>query len=84
MALLTGFATAGAVPTVTLSYAVVQGLQAIIPDAEFAVNKFLGIPYADRPVRFAPAKKPLRRKHVINATAFPPACTQNFGIPGRA
>jgi acetylcholinesterase len=69
-------------PTATLSYGAVQGIQTTLAGAEYPVNKFLGIPYAEPPQRFSPAAEVLPRKDPIKATAFGATCPQSFGVPG--
>jgi hypothetical protein len=71
-------------PTVTLDYAVLRGSQTTLPDALVPVNKFLGVPYAEKPERFSKATKPLARKQPIDATEFGPSCIQSLGIPGQS
>ncbi|KAF4827831.1 Cholinesterase [Colletotrichum tropicale] len=65
-------------PVATISSGVVQGLATSLPDAPHVVNKFLGIPYAAPPVRFALPQAPEPWMSPFNATAFGASCYQNF------
>ncbi|KAI5368281.1 putative carboxylesterase, type B, carboxylesterase type B, carboxylesterase type B, active [Septoria linicola] len=68
----------GGGPTVTLEVGVVEGTTTSLPAATAAVNKYLGIPFADPPTRFAPPERAQAAGQKINATAFKPACIQQF------
>lgn len=65
-------------PVATISSGVVQGLATSLPDAPHVVSKFLGIPYAAPPVRFALPQAPEPWMSPFNATAFGASCYQNF------
>ncbi|KAF6837417.1 para-nitrobenzyl esterase [Colletotrichum plurivorum] len=56
----------------------IQGVATSLPNALSVVNKFLGIPYAAPPVRFALPQPPAPWKKPLNTTAFGPSCYQNF------
>ena len=78
---LLGAATAAA-PSVTIDAGVVIGTTTTLPTATASVNKFLGIPFAQSPPeRFAPPQKPSNFSRPINATAWRPACVQQFIYP---
>ncbi|KAI4746768.1 alpha/beta-hydrolase [Aureobasidium sp. EXF-12298] len=68
-------------PTALVENGLVIGTTTSLPAASATVNKFLGIPFAQSPPeRFSP---PRAAPHVsiINATAFKPACIQQFTYP---
>ena len=69
----------GGGPTATIDAGIVHGTTTSLPAATASVNKFLGIPFAKSPPeRFAPPEKPEAFSNPINATAFAPACIQQF------
>lgn len=69
----------GGGPTATIDAGVVHGTTTSLPAATATVNKYLGIPFAaSPPVRFSPPQKPHSWSTPINATAFKPACIQQF------
>ncbi|RDA87077.1 hypothetical protein CP532_0199 [Ophiocordyceps camponoti-leonardi (nom. inval.)] len=64
-------------PTVTIDSGPLFGLATSLPGAATnPVNKFLGIPYAAKPERFRPSKRPQTWTRARNATAFRPSCIQ--------
>lgn len=64
-------------PTATLDCGVVIGTTTSLPAATATVNKFLGIPFAQSPPqRFGMPQSPGSCN--INATAWKPACIQQF------
>ncbi|KAK4505975.1 hypothetical protein PRZ48_003940 [Zasmidium cellare] len=64
-------------PTATLDCGVVIGTTTSLPAATATVNKFLGVPFAQSPPqRFGMPQSPGRCN--INATAWKPACIQQF------
>ncbi|RCI11520.1 hypothetical protein L249_7714 [Ophiocordyceps polyrhachis-furcata BCC 54312] len=64
-------------PTVTIDSGPLFGLATTLPGAATKpVNKFLGIPYAAKPDRFRPSKRPQTWTEPRNATAFRPSCIQ--------
>ncbi|KAG9582865.1 alpha/beta-hydrolase, partial [Aureobasidium melanogenum] len=68
-------------PTARVENGLVIGTTTSLPAASATVNKFLGIPFAQSPPeRFSP---PRAAPHVstINATAWKPACIQQFTYP---
>lgn len=69
--------TAG-LPTATVANGVVVGTTTVVATATATVNKFLGIPYAQPPVRF---EKPVAAENWStpkNVSAFQAACLQQF------
>lgn len=71
--------TAGFSATATIDAGVLHGTSTSLPTATATVNKFLGVPFAKSPPeRFAPPVKPDFFSAPINATAFSPACNQQF------
>ncbi|EMC99377.1 hypothetical protein BAUCODRAFT_401010 [Baudoinia panamericana UAMH 10762] len=72
----------GGGPTATIDVGVVIGTTTSLPAASASVNKFLGVPFAQSPpLRFAPAVPPAAFSAPINATAWKPACIQQFNYP---
>jgi carboxylesterase 3/5 len=68
-------------PTATISSGVVHGVATTVPGSSVTVNKFLGIPYAAQPERFSPARPPAPWSTPYEATAYGPACIQQFPYP---
>ncbi|KAH0282341.1 alpha/beta-hydrolase [Aureobasidium namibiae CBS 147.97] len=76
-----GLARAHAGPTACIENGLVIGTTTSLPAASATVNQFLGIPFAQSPPeRFSPPQ-PVTQKSVINATAWKPACIQEFTYP---
>lgn len=72
----------GGAPTATIEAGVLIGTTTSLPTATASVNKFLGIPFAQSPpTRFAPPESPGTFSAPINATAWSPACIQQFEYP---
>ncbi|KAM0343080.1 hypothetical protein ACHAPU_008981 [Fusarium lateritium] len=69
-------------PTATIDNGVVIGTSTSLPDSKTIVNQFLGIPFAEKPVRFSPPK-PARpwNSPYYNATQYKPACIMKFNYP---
>jgi hypothetical protein len=66
-------------PTATINAGLVVGKTTSLPNALGLVNQFLGVPFASPPERFSPPKPPAARfEHPLNATAWKPACIQQF------
>jgi carboxylesterase type B len=69
-------------PSATLDSGVVRGTTTAFPDAEFTVNQFLGIPFAQPPtgdLRFAAPRQVEAWSDIFNATSQPMACIQWTG-----
>ncbi|KAK4543426.1 hypothetical protein LTR36_005569 [Oleoguttula mirabilis] len=72
----------GGGPTATIDAGVVHGTTTSLPAATASINKFLGVPFAQSPpTRFAPPQSPGTFSAPINATAWSPACIQQFTYP---
>lgn len=72
----------GGAPTATIDAGIVVGTTTSLPAATASINKFLGVPFAKSPpTRFAPPEKPGSFSEPINATAWSPACIQQFEYP---
>ncbi|KAJ3549846.1 hypothetical protein NM208_g297 [Fusarium decemcellulare] len=72
-------------PTATIDSGVVVGTTTSIPDSDTVVNQFLGIPFAEKPVRFSPPE-PVKGWNEswdkpYDASIFKPACIQKFNYP---
>ncbi|CAM1507843.1 Fc.00g046910.m01.CDS01 [Cosmosporella sp. VM-42] len=74
----TTYSTSLPPPTATLDSGPIIGLTTELPNAEISVNKFLGIPYAAPPIRFAKAQKPEPWTTPLNTSDFGPSCRQLF------
>ncbi|KAJ9641752.1 uncharacterized protein PV06_03775 [Exophiala oligosperma] len=70
-----------AAPSVTIDSGPVVGTTTSPPGASATVDKYLGIPFAASPVRFAPATKPTPWREPFQATKYGPACIQQFPYP---
>src|ERR1700760_396867 len=71
-------------PEVTLHSGTYEGLSVKVSDSETVVHKYLGIPFASPPVRFAPPKPLESSKDRKKANQLPPACIQNTASPDMA
>ncbi|KAK4966204.1 hypothetical protein LTR42_011365 [Elasticomyces elasticus] len=72
----------GGAPTATIDAGVLIGTTTSLAAATASVNKFLGVPFAKSPpTRFAPPEDPGVFSEPINATAWSPACIQQFRYP---
>lgn len=74
-------ARSGSSPTVTIDSGVVIGLQSSVANSPNLVNKYLGVPFAASPTRFAPAQTPTPWSSPYHATQNGPACIQQFNYP---
>jgi Carboxylesterase family len=74
--LLAAYIAAGA-PTAIVEGGIVVGTTTALPGATAPVNKFLGVPFAASPLRFAPPQhvRPFGRKVTTQVSA---ACVQQF------
>ena len=73
--------TSAAGPTVTVDSGLVVGTATSLSGASASVTKYLGIPFAASPTRFAPAARPTSWKTPLDATKYGPACLQQFNYP---
>lgn len=71
-------------PTVTIDSGPVVGTTTSLSGASVIVTKYLGIPFAASPTRFAPAARPTSWQTPLNATKYGPACVQQFNYPEAA
>lgn len=65
---------AAVAPIAVLDSGPIFGVQTSLPGALAPVNKFLGVPFADPPVRFTLAKPPKKWVTPRNATDFRDSC----------
>jgi carboxylesterase type B len=65
-------------PTATLDSGVIVGTTTLLPSSTFPVHKFLGIPFASPPERFAAPVAPAPWGGLLNTTEAKPACIQAF------
>ena len=63
-------------PTVTIDSGVVIGVQTSVPNSPNKVNKYLGLPFAASPTRFAPPQTATPWSGPYMATENGPACIQ--------
>jgi carboxylesterase type B len=68
-------------PSATIKQGIVIGTATSIPSSTVTVNKFLGIPFASPPERFALPVPPKQWKKPLDAFKNKPACIQEFGGP---
>ncbi|EWG42843.1 hypothetical protein FVEG_04559 [Fusarium verticillioides 7600] len=68
-------------PTATIDNGIIIGTSASIPDSKTKVNQFLGIPFAEKPIRFSPPKPAKAWGTPYNATVYKPACFMKFNYP---
>ncbi|KAG5754731.1 hypothetical protein H9Q70_002676 [Fusarium xylarioides] len=68
-------------PTVTIDNGIIIGTSTSIPDSKVKVNQFLGIPFAEKPIRFSPPKPAKPWDTPYNATVYKPACLMKFNYP---
>lgn len=70
---------ASCLPTAVVDSGIVIGTTTSLPSAAATVNKFLGIPFAaSPPQRFSPPAKVAPWHGPLDASAFKPACIQQF------
>lgn len=65
-------------PTATIDTGVVAGTVTAVPSSDVNVAMFLGIPFAQRPVRFLPPRPALAWESVYDASEYKPSCHQMF------
>ncbi|SCO40515.1 related to triacylglycerol lipase V precursor [Fusarium fujikuroi] len=68
-------------PTATIDNGIIIGTSTSIPDSKLKVNQFLGIPFAEKPIRFSPPKPAKPWDYPYNATVYKPACFMKFNYP---
>lgn len=71
-------------PTVTIESGVIHGVSAAIPGASHNISKYLGVPFAAKPVRFNPPQSPTAWKTPLSASKFGSACIQEFAYPAHS
>lgn len=67
-----------AAPTVNIESGQLIGKTVSLPNALGPVNQFLGVPFAAPPQRFLPPQRANAFTGPLDATAFKPACIQQF------
>jgi carboxylesterase type B len=73
---------AGKAPTATIDAGVVIGTTtSVVGASATVVNKYLGIPFAASPTRFAPPATPTPWSQPYDATNFSFTCPQQFNYP---
>ncbi|KAF5625838.1 triacylglycerol lipase V precursor [Fusarium tjaetaba] len=68
-------------PTATIDNGIIIGTSTSIPDSKVEVNQFLGIPFAEKPIRFSAPKPAKPWDTPYNATVYKPACFMKFNYP---
>ncbi|KAG5979345.1 hypothetical protein E4U55_005270 [Claviceps digitariae] len=63
-------------PTALTESGLISGVGTRLPGAPGPVNKFLGIPYAEKPIRFALSRPARKWSHPIDASSFGKSCYQ--------
>lgn len=71
-------------PTVTIDSGAIIGTATTFPGGKAPVLKYLGVPFAAKPVRFEPPVKPSKWSTPFDATKYGPACIQQFNFPEAA
>lgn len=71
-------------PTATVDTGALIGVATSLSGTNVTVNKFLGVPFAASPTRFAPAVRPTAWQSPYDATKYGPACIQQFNYPEAA
>ncbi|KEY68085.1 hypothetical protein S7711_05498 [Stachybotrys chartarum IBT 7711] len=65
-------------PTATIDTGVVAGTITAVPLSDVNVTMYLGIPFAQRPVRFLPPRPALAWESIYDASEYKPSCHQMF------
>lgn len=73
--------TSASAPTVSIDTGALVGVATSPAGATVTVNKYLGIPFAASPTRFAPPVKATPWSSPYSATKYGPACIQQFDYP---
>lgn len=68
-------------PIVKIDAGILVGTTTKVAGATATVSKFLGVPFAASPIRFEPPSKPTPWPSPFRATAYGPACPQQFSYP---
>ncbi|CAJ0552102.1 Ff.00g060810.m01.CDS01 [Fusarium sp. VM40] len=68
-------------PTATIHNGIIIGTTTSLPDSKTIVKKFLGIPFAEKPVRFSPPEPAKPWGSPYDATEYKPACIMKFNYP---
>ena len=68
-------------PSVTVTQGILTGTTTTFPSATATVNQFLGIPFGAKPERFATPTAAPTWSGTYDATAYKPACIQQFNYP---
>lgn len=66
-------------PTVTLDTGIWRGVPTQLASSSKIVHKYLGLPFADPPIRFSSPQLPAKSTAQREANTLPPACIQNGG-----
>ena len=74
--------TYSAAPTATIDAGVIVGTTTSVSGASATVvHKYLGVPFAASPTRFAPATAPSPRSQPFDASKYGFVCPQQFNYP---
>ncbi|KAF4453063.1 hypothetical protein F53441_4294 [Fusarium austroafricanum] len=68
-------------PTATIDNGLVIGTATSIPNSKTIVNQYLGIPFAEKPVRWSPPEPAKKWNSPYNATVYKPSCLMKFNYP---
>lgn len=68
-------------PTAKTDVGVVVGVTTTVSTSKTVLNNFLGVPFGEKPVRFAAPKPPAPWKTPRDASQYAPACLQQFNYP---
>ena len=67
-----------ATPTVAVDAGLLVGTTTSLPGATASALKFLGVPFAARPARFAPPERPVPWSKALRAVRWRESCVQQF------
>lgn len=68
-------------PTVSIDSGIVVGIPTSVPSSDTIVNKFVGIPFGEPPVRFSPPVPVKAWDSIHDASQYKPSCLQMFAGP---
>lgn len=70
----------GSAATATIDSGVIIGLATTPPGGNSPIERYLGVPFAAKPVRFEPPVNPAPWSSPLDASSYGPACIQEFPV----